>query len=80
MPAPVTVNPIQKCMRLLMTSHGRYSQHMQFELAVITRKKQWMCFSHINEHGPTRRDVQTNGIQVLVQLKQFGLFKQKHTP
>ena len=27
MPAPVTVNPIQKCMRLLVTSHGRNRQH-----------------------------------------------------
>ena len=57
--------------RLLVTSHGRNRQHMQFELAATTRKKQWMCFSHINGHGPTRRDVQTNGIQVLVQFKQF---------
>ena len=38
---------------------------------LTTRKKQLMCFSHINGHGPTRRDVQTNGIQVLVQFKQF---------
>ena len=48
--------------RLLVTSHGRNRQHMQFELAATTRKKQWMCFSHINGHEPTRRDVQTNGI------------------
>ena len=36
-----------------------------------------MCFSHINGHGGTRRDVLTNGIQVLVQFKEFGLFKTK---
>ena len=63
--------------RLLVTSHGRNRQHMQFELAATTRKKQWMCFSHINGHGGTRRDVLTNGIQVLVQFKEFGLFKTK---
>ena len=80
MPAPVTVNPIQKCMRLLVTSHGRNRQHMQFELAATARKKQWMCFSHINGHGPTRRDVLTNEVQALVQFKQFGRFKQKHMP
>ena len=44
---------------------------------LTTRKKQWMCFSHINGHGGTRRDVLTNGIQVLVQFNEFGLFKTK---
>ena len=39
-----------------------------------------VLFTHKWTHGPTRRDVQTNGIQILVQFKQFGLFKQKHTP
>ena len=37
--------------RLLVTSHGRNRQNMQFELAATTRKKQWMCVSHINRHG-----------------------------
>ena len=51
-------------------------QFPKFEIQT-TRKKQWMCFSHINRHGGTRRDVLTNGIQVLVQFKEFGLFKTK---
>ena len=65
--------------RLLVTSHGRNRQHVQFELAATTRKKQWMCVVHTYwtwAHQETSRP----GIQILVQLKQFGLFKQKHTP
>ena len=36
-----------------------------------------MCFSHINGHGGTRRDVLTNEVQILVQFKQFVMFKTK---
>ena len=66
--------------RLLVTSHGRNRQHVQFELAATTRKKQWMCVVHTYmDMGPPEETFRP-GIQILVQFKQFGLFKQKHTP
>ena len=76
MQSPVIVNPTKMHARLLVTSHGRNRQNMQFELAATTRKKQWMCGSHINRHG----DEKGRSDQRRYNSNNVCCLKRKHTP
>ena len=71
-----TVNPIQKCMRGSSWHLMDERQNMQFELAATTRKKQWMCGSHINRHG----DEKGCSDQRRYNSNNLCCLKRKHTP